>query len=270
MADTDSKRIKLVLEGMPRDEGHVRFDVFLNELGRLQSALSKLDADASDGKRNSYFAVVGLSHSSPATVELESRTVRGKADVTDAIFSNFQYVYDSVESGEISAEIDYGILEDLRKLAQPVGATLSAVSLQLNGATYPITSEIATKIEAHLAEYDECDGAVEGMLEKINVHDDANVFTIYPDAGAKNITCHFPNDLLDKAISGVKKKVSIFGLMRYRKIAPFPHHFDVSDLTIFPDENELATFEDLLGIAPDATGNMSSEDFVKEFRCGWQ
>ena len=31
-----------------------------------------------------------------------------------------------------------------------------------------------------------------------------------------------------------------------------------------------ATFENILGIAPDATGEISSEDFIKEIRCDWK
>jgi len=263
-------RITLVLEGMPRDGGHVRFETFLYELRSLQSALTKLDAAAAEGQRNSHFAVVGLSHSSPARVELEARTERGRPDVRPFIFNRFQQVYESIERNEIPADIDYGLLDDLRKLATPIGATLMAVAIQFNGSTFGLNEKIAKRIELHLSDYDECPGSVEGMLEKINVHDDANVFTVYPDVGPSSVTCHFPNELLDKAIAAVKKKVAVSGVMRYRKTAPFPHHVDVAGIDIFQDAEQLATFQDLFGIAPNATGELSSEEFVKELRCGWK
>ncbi len=266
MADN---RYTLILEGVQRDDGHVRLDVFLQELQRLQSVLAKLDYSV-EGQRNSHFAVVGLSHSSPALVEIEARPNRGRLDVSPLLFGKFQNIYDSVENDKIPDDIDIGLLEELGRLAAPVGSTLESATLKINGATFALTEKIAKQIELHLAEYEESPGSIEGMLEKINVHNDANVFTVYPDVGPKSITCHFPTGQLDQAIASVKKKVAVFGLMRYRKNAPFAHHVDVESIDLYPDAEQLATFQDLLGIAPDATGDLSSEDFIKEFRCGWQ
>lgn len=43
-----------------------------------------------------------------------------------------------------------------------------------------------------LAVEEECEGAIEGMLEQINLHHGANVFYIYPEIGPRKISCHFP------------------------------------------------------------------------------
>ena len=110
----NENRISLILEGTQRDGGHVRFDVFLQELQRLQSMLGTLDAAAANGQRNSHFAVVGLSHSSPASVELEARPNRGRIDVSSAIFHLFHRVYEGIEANNIPDDADIKLLEGLK------------------------------------------------------------------------------------------------------------------------------------------------------------
>jgi hypothetical protein len=44
----------------------------------------------------------------------------------------------------------------------------------------------------------------------------------------------------------------------------------VRQIEAFPPESELPTWDDLRGRAPDATGELSSEAFVRELRDGWQ
>lgn len=267
MADN---HITLILEGVQRDDRHVRFEVFLQELQRLKSVLSRLDSISTKGQRNSHFAVVGLSHSSPACVELEHRPNRGRPDVSGFIYSTFEKIYGSIESNQITDDIDFKLLTDFKRLADPVGSTLNSAIIKINGSEFPLTEAIAKNIQIHMSEYEECPGSIEGMLEKINVHEEANIFTVYPDVGPASVACHFPKELLDKAFAAGKRKVSVSGVLRYRKTAPFPHQVAVETIDIYPDAEQLATFQDLFGIAPYATGQLSSEDFIKELRCGWQ
>ncbi len=45
---------------------------------------------------------------------------------------------------------------------------------------------------------------------------------------------------------------------------------DVGKIEAFPPESDLPDWEDLRGRAPDATGDLSSEAFVRELRSGWR
>ena len=263
-------RITLIMEGVKPDEGHVRFDVFIQELQSLKNLLGRLDSISAAGSRNSHFAVVGLSHSSPARVELEQRPNRGKPDIAPIIFNTFNQLYECIEKGDIGDQVDFRLLADIKQLTAPVGASLNFATLLMNGSEYQLTEKISKQIDTYMADYEECHGSVEGMLEKVNVHADANVFTVYPDVGPNSITCHFPTELLDKVFAAGKRKVCVSGVMRFRKFSPFPHHVDVESFEIYRDADELAGFQDIFGIAPNATGELSSEEFIKELRCGWQ
>lgn len=51
--------------------------------------------------------------------------------------------------------------------------------------------------------------------------------------------------------------------------ASFPHQVQVTQIEAFPPESELPDWDDLRGMAPDATGELSSEAFIRELRDGW-
>lgn len=262
-------KITLVFEGMERDQGHVRLETFSNELARLHSLLIKADEAASGGKRNAHFKIVALSHASPAAMTVQAAVNHKRMDTREQALSLIARTIDAVERDEIPPDINYGLLQDLRALASPMGVALTKATISLNGSSHDLTERTTAIIDKHLSEQETCLTTVEGMLEKINIHDEADAFTIYPDVGPKKIACHFRHDLIDKAISGVRRRVAISGLARYRKYDQFPHHIEANDIAIYGVETELASFEDLRGIAPNATGDLSSEDFVRELRNGW-
>jgi hypothetical protein len=265
----DATRITLVIEGPEKDGGHIRLEVFASQLRLLSKTLARADEVVGQGTRNTHFAVVGLSHSSPATVELEQRVNRGKQDRRPQIVERVIREIESAERGEIHVDTDYKLLADLRGLIAPVGDAIKSSLLKLNGSSIELTADIAKKIDVQLAEHESCIATFEGMLERINVHDDANIFTIYPDVGPNSVTCHFPVDYVETAVSAVKKRVAVTGLARYRKLTPYPYQIDVSDIEIYDPEDTLPSFDDIRGLAPNATGEESAADFVARFRDGW-
>lgn len=161
-------------------------------------------------------------------------------------------------------------MEDIRILARNVGRTVKTTTVTLNGTKLDLTSIIARHVDEALAIADECDGSIEGMLEQINVHLGANTFHVYPDVGPRKVTCHFPPRLFDDAVSSVGRRVEVFGTLKYRVAAPFAHQIAVTGIEAFPPDYEIPDWEDLRGRAPDATGILSSEAFVREFRDGWE
>jgi len=262
--------IKLTVEGMPRDNGQVRLEAFVDELTKLHSALARLDKTLSKGRRNCHFAIIGLSYTNPTQTIVEPRVNPRGVDNREQIYSEFSGLINAVERDEIPFNVDYSLLGDIRALASPVGVKFRTARIKINGFTHELTEHLAKQIDAHLAEQEECYSTIEGMLEKINVHNDANVFTIYPDVGPTRISCNFNPELVDEAISAIRRRVAISGVARFRKQSPFPHHVDVSHIEIYGPEDELPIFEDLRGRAPDATGYLSSEDFIRELRNGWR
>jgi len=113
------------------------------------------------------------------------------------------------------------------------------------------------------------ESALNGTLEILNINKNNNLFNLYPIIGAQQIICDFPSTLLHKAIMAMDHYVNVIGQYQYQSGHPYPYYVQVTDIEIYPDENELPSLFDLQGIAPNATNGLSSEDFVRGIRDEW-
>lgn len=263
-------KITLVLEGLPEDDGQVRLTVFMSQLQSLSGALSKLDRDLNSGKPASSFRIAELSYNSPVRVVIAATPRPNRPHVAGQVLENFGRIAEAIKSGAPLETIDADLLEDIQALARPVGKQLKTATILFDDHQLDLTEAVSRRIDEALAVAEECSGVIEGDLEQINVHDGANTFHIYPAVGPKKITCRFPNKLYEDAVAAVGKRVEVYGILRFRPGASYPHQIAVTDIEIFPPESELPDWDDLRGRAPNATGGLSSEAFVRELRDGWR
>ena len=265
-----SDRITLVIEGLPEDEGRVRFAVFMTQLQNLNATLNRLDREANEGKVATYFEIAELSYSSPIRVVLEAKQARGQPSFGGAVMQSLGRITEvlATEGADLS-KLDADLLDDIRKIARPVGRQVKAAALLIDGSTFELTERLTARLDTALAVEEECEGALDGMLEQINIHSGANTFVIFPAVGPKRVACHFPGRLHDDAVAAVGRRVEVSGTLRYRAGADFPHQIAVTAIEVWPPEYELADWDDLRGFAPDATGDLSSEAFIREMRDAW-
>jgi hypothetical protein len=258
----------MTLEGMPSENGYIRAVDFLRELQLLTSALNKADRDVHPtGEPSSYYRIVNLSMASPATVVMEAQPKDPDTDNRRSVLSHFFSVLGSVRDDRSPPEpTSYGLLEDIAGMVSPVGRTMRSVRISRNGDVIQLGPGIQKTVQRLLAQEETCPGAIRGMLEAINLHMDANTFRIYPDVGPSKVTCHFPTELQQEAISAIKHFVEVRGVLNYRVGSPYPHEILVASIEAFPPEDELPSLWDLKGIAPNATGELASEDFVRDVR----
>jgi hypothetical protein len=268
MAEDD--RIILVIEGLPEDGGRVRLGTFMSQLQSLSATITRLDREAHEGKHVTDYRIAELSYKSPVRVVLEPTTRPQQPYAGRTIIDGLGRVAHALQNGEDLSRIDADLLEDIRNLARPVGRAVKNATLIFNDNTLDLTPAIASKVDRALAVDEECEGSIEGMLEQINVHLGANTFHIYPEIGPRKLTCRFPSRLYDDAVSAVGRRVEVFGTLHYRTGAHFAHQIAVSEIEIFPPDSELPDWDDLRGRAPGATGDLSSEAFVRELRSAWE
>ena len=112
-----------------------------------------------------------------------------------------------------------------------------------------------------------CANSVTGKLEQIHSRGKKPKFNLC-DLG-HSIECNFPEEMLGQAQNALGRYVEIYGDYRYRDDMNFPYKVKVERLKVFPPSDQLPSLSDLCGIAPDATGGKSSEDFVRELRDEW-
>lgn len=268
MADDD--RITLIIEGLPEDDGQVRFAALMTQLQSLSATIAKLDREANNGKPALYFRVAEISSASPVRVVIEPHTLPKQRYTGRAVVESLGRIAGALTNGGDLTGLDADLLEDIRALARPVGKTVKNATLIFNAHRLDLTPRVSSKVDEALAITDECEGSLEGMLEQINIHLGANTFHIYPEVGPRKVTCHFPARLYDDAVSAVGRKVEIFGTLKYRTGVQYPHLISVGQIEAFPPESDLPDWEDLRGRAPEATGALLSEAFVRELRDGWR
>jgi len=262
-------RITLFIEGFPEDEGRVRLNAFMTELQSLSATINRLDRDANDGRAANYFQIAELSYKSPIRVVLEPQPLTRARYTGHLVIESLGRIVDALTTGDNLTAIDADLLDDIRGLTKPVGKAVKSATLVFNGYRLDLTETIGHRVDEALKVEDECEGSLDGMLEQINLHLGANIFHIYPDVGPKKVTCHFPSKLYDDAVAAVGKRVEVSGTLRYRPSAPYPHQIAVTYVEAFPPDSELPDWDDLRGRAPNATGDLSSEAFVRELRDGW-
>ena len=265
----DKDRIELIIEGLPENDGRILLKTLMSQLQNLSAVLSKLDKESNDGKAASIFNIVALSYNSPIRVVLEAKALPSQRFTGHIVTERLKDLARAIKSGDNLLNFDADLLEDLHALAKPVGKTLKHTTLLFNGIDLDFTPAIARQFEFALAVDDECEGCIEGMLEQINIHLRANTFQTYPEVGPKKVTCHFTPQMYDDAVSAVGRRVGVYGTLKYRSGAPFAHQISVSNIEVFPFEHDLPDWDDLLGRAPNATGGLSSEAFVRELRDAW-
>jgi hypothetical protein len=265
----DDGRIELVIEGLPENDGKVHLRTLISEIQSLSITLNKLDREASNGKGGSVFEVVAMSYASPYRIAVLPTPLPDVEFTGPLVIKALSNLSTALISKADLNQFDSEVLGAIRALAKPVGKTVKAVNLRFGGAVFDMNARIVARIDEALAVDEECEGFIEGMLEQINLHDGVNIFHIYPEVGPNKVACHFPVRLVEEAVAAVGRRVEIFGTLRYRAGVNFPYQVAVADIDAHPPNHELPDWDDVRGRAPDCTGDLSSEDFIRELRDGW-
>lgn len=265
------KIIRYRLEGMPQESGHMRFGAFLTQLQFLSSALNRIDSLVSRQNRHTaYYQVIDLRHSSPAELALKAVPIDANEDYTEPIVSRFVNTWNDIVTGhEVGADIDRKTLEAFQQMIAPLGKEFKSATIIADDYEIPFSSKIKKDLDTMLSGEATCEGSVEGRLEAVNFHD-ANKFTIYPMIGPSKVTCNFSKTLRKKVREALDRRVNVTGILHYKTLEKFPHAIDVDHIEIYPQEEKLPHLADLRGIAPNATGDFSSVEYVRQLRNEWQ
>ena len=260
--------IKVVIEGMPQDNGLVRVDAFVNGLNSITRAINRTDKTISGrGVTSFYLRITELSYKSPATVTMEAVPQNHDIDLRSQTIDKFYDTYESIQRGALAKkEIESILIEDMIEITKQIGKRINSIKITTDGHDLTLTKKFKAKMDLALAPEEKSSSFIRGMLEYINIHKNKNVFRIYPDIAPTKIICHFPEELRKDAIEAIGKYVEVKGELRFRSVSKHPHEIIVEEIEIFPPEEELPTLYELRGIAPDLTGELSSEQFVRKIR----
>lgn len=266
--------ITLSVEGLDAENGHVKVDEFLDKLSHLLTALNGIDRLVGEtGSPSLYYRIVDASHSSPFKITLEpvvrKNIKKVKKEIINRCHDRFFGEISAIKRmNPVSPDIDNRLLEHLRDLAIGVGQDFKSVVISNGRERVELDRKFETSLQKLLNEEDVSYGGIEGMLEAVNIHGDARRFWIYPKIGADRVRCDFLPGTYDQIKEALGHYVRVVGLKFFRAPSPFPFRINVKDFEVISDE-KIVSINQLIGIAPDATGEMSSVDFVRKIRNEW-
>jgi hypothetical protein len=264
-----NNRITLELGGLPTEGGYFRLTDFLGALQSLKSALAHADLLASGGKKTTYIRIVALSFSSPALITIEPVPIEAVHDFRDEI-SDAVFAATRKEIDPIGSENGRLLVDAVQSIASMVGKGFGSVHLRNGNREVALSPKLRLESVRRPLPSRTSFGRIRGRLEAINLHAGANNFRIYPIVGPRKLVCHFQPEQMNRAIAAINKMVQVTGLRHFKENASFPYAIDVSDFEPLLPDSQLPKLSQLRGVAPDATGNVKSEDFVRQLRDDWQ
>src|SRR5207248_11168217 len=132
----ESKLIKLQVEGVASEQGHVRFDDFLQKLEDLLVALNDVDRIVGNTFQPTlYYRVVDVSHTSPVAITLEPVVRETMAPAAaerhiEVRHKRFFKELSAIKLNEpVSPEVDERLLERLRDLVEGVGRSFQRAEI---------------------------------------------------------------------------------------------------------------------------------------------
>lgn len=272
------RRITIQIKGDPSDNDKLRLYDFISQLEAIRNGLIHLENEiAEPGSPPIRYQVADLTHQSPATVAVDLIPPQKGTDVTALVADQFVERIKLIKAGVLPENVASDMLEPYRRIGppvqrvpkkqkEPVGKRLSLVSIATDSDKVDITEPLEPEIEKFVGPDEIEYGSVSGDLELINIHSNVNTFRIYPIIGAKKVDCRFRKADLQMAISGIGRYVEVRGELHYKHRDKFPYAVSATEIEVFPEEEELPSILDLRGIAPQATGDLSSEDFIRRIR----
>lgn len=259
-------RISILIEGPPEARGDVGLGVFISALSAFQVALRSMKSPS--GRPRSAFSVADLSHSSPATVVLAERT-RGRnlPWQASALMDTLQRVraWPGSKGRPLIADVDVDTLVSLRELTALLKKNVTRLEIYTPMATARIDRDFDCALEAALGFDEVYRGLVAGRLERVNLHND-RTFYVYPTVGPAKVACEFDEELRGDVTAAVDRYVTVTGELRKRSGSRYAHSIHATSIHVHPKTSDLPTLKDIAGIAPGATGDEKSEDFVRRIR----
>lgn len=261
-------RIVYKIEGHEKDGHHLDLSVFSTKIQHFNKLLTESVKEL--GKSKVVFRVIALSHSSPATIVCEP--VGREQGASAAAFHCIKKNLNAVKEEQFYC-ISSNVLSSFEKLTSFAVEKNSREEIHLSvdsndaGIVYKLDEKFREKLSKVRSSEEKIISTIDGKLEQINIHNSLNKFRIYDPHYV--VECTFTNDLLERVQNSLGSFVSVSGECVYRPGETVPCKINVWKMEILPLSHTLPSLKDLYGIAPDATGGKSSEEFVRGLRGGW-
>lgn len=259
-----NKNLKITVVSRSGEGDKVLLRDIAEELSAAQKALSGLDHLISKKRSATMdFIVDAIHYSSPASFEILPVAIEPEHDYTTPVKNKFISALAAIKRGKIPEDLRYEDIQAFKDMGR-----FNRLFVEYEATVVDIEPGLQNQIDEILGEGEVVRGQVSGRLESINLHG-TKEFRIYPISGPKVLVCRFTDaEIKEQAKMAVERYITVTGDLSYKPRADFPHQCTVTNIEVHPPDNELPSFFDLKGIAPNATGGLSSEEYIRRIRGG--
>jgi hypothetical protein len=269
-----SDLITVQIEGTPDQDGHVILADFLQRIDQLLQALNGIDRVVGQTERPTLnYRIVDTKHTSPISITLKpvfrKNVIIEGSDHIEKRNKRFFSELKSIRRGDLpSDDIDENLLMHFRRLSEGLGTDYASAKISNGSNSVELDRVFEVNVQQLLHEEDRSYGGEEGMLLAVNLHG-RQTFWIYPKIGPTKIRCDFQPGMRDEIRENLGRFVRVEGLKFFRSHTSFAVRIAVKDLTPIQEDSSI-TLKSLRGIAPQATGELSAAEFVRNLRDEWE
>jgi hypothetical protein len=268
--------LKVQLIGAEEDNRDVRFSDFIFQCQAIKNALRESEAFfCGDGKEPLDYRITGLRHDSPSTLELNPIAGNRTQDYVRKVLKGFATELHRIrrdrrllgrpEMGRLRAYSEIGKrpkghVEEVRIAVEETHTIRKPKPVQV-----AVDRRFKQNLEEILGPDEIVYGSISGRLDWLNFHD-ARRFRLYPIVGPQRITGEFGEEIRDQVRNGADRFVTVFGRLHYKTWDKYPHHVRATKVETHDRDEDLPSLNDIKGIAPQMTGELSSVDWVRKIR----
>ena len=258
-------RLRLKMEGRSKQ---ISMDSFLKVMKEIPELLGEIDRAVSRNRSGTLDWVISDLKTGSAYVEIECEAISGSEDCARQVAQHFMDSLSQIANGGKAAALSSPAC--VKRLLRIVH------SLETSGSPGLIISSPDSEIEAVLTRkakpilqqlvairYNDI-GAVEGRIEGVSLR--PRQFNIYDSVRQRVVKCTLPTELEQVVRDNLGKTVEVFGVISFNAHAE-PLSVGVEHLRTLETET-LPSIEEIIGIAPDITGELSTEEFIRVVRGG--
>jgi hypothetical protein len=204
-------------------------DSFLGLVKEISKQVSGHKVDAEDWSVKVYSGSAGIG-------VLGSNSNLYSDNTREIIVSGIRSLADGIRPGEFTDKA----IEHAKSLASLFKKSKVDPNVRIWSKTEEsvrMERRIATSADCLLAAAYEEDGAVDGILEKLDGHGKLQ-FVIYDLIDDRSVKCEINDNLLQQALLNFQKRVEVIGTVKYRKDG-MPVGVKASRIINFPDKSEI-------------------------------
>ena len=253
------------------DYERISMDSFLKVMKEIHELLGELDCAVSRNRSGTLDWVISDLKAGSAYVEIESQVVRGDEDFARQVAQAFtnglsQIVEEAVIPPFFTVGSVRRVLRIVRNLENTGNKGLTVQSpdtehwgrgaARLTRADEPILRELVSVRHSDI-------GAIEGTLELVSYR--PRSFNVFDSISRKVVKCDLPEELEHLVKENLGEIVEVSGVVSFNAQAE-PLSIAVEGIRALGETDELPSIQDILGIAPDITGDLSTEEFIRVIR----